>query len=492
MSCKASKLSVLLFLSLLCMVFTGDRSAGAEMDAAALSKAMQSVAVLAVETEGGQKLLGLAFLALGENRAVTAAHLIRNANKVTLKFQDGVEVGALGLVDIDEKRGLALIDVPSVGKGVLKLTQANIAPGMIINSGAVKDNTYGFVQSTITEVHQGADGVERCMLSGEAPSGNSGGPALDSKGNVIGMVIESRGGRVLVPSAFITSLNASLPTRPWGAQEQPAEAVGTAGTVVQTIGPGPMDEIDFMLLNFFITFYDHRSIYVWADKITSTVWGTHGVPQSVYDYQAKLERELNKLTNIKTDDPLRRKVLQIALEAGTSQFNTVNYLIQAMVIAQQTEKWGAQPEDLRKRAIASSNMVGEILGSGMPALMQLYKESMVFRENAPRELKYSMGLEKRPSIFMIGITNMIRNPFYVLVLYDNSMAKALGLRQGDEIISAAGQKFDNKNGSFEDFKMIIQNNLGKTIEVVVMRDSKETTLKMEIPKEIPKEYLYEK
>lgn len=80
----------------------------------------------------------------------------------------------------------------------------------------------------------------------------------------------------------------------------------------------------------------------------------------------------------------------------------------------------------------------------------------------------------------------------MLVLYDNSMAKALGLRQGDEIISAAGQKFDNKNGSFEDFKMIIQNNLGKTIEVVVMRDSKETTLKMEIPKEIPKEYLYEK
>jgi hypothetical protein len=40
--------------------------------------------------------------------------------------------------------------------------------------------------------------------------------------------------------------------------------------------------------------------------------------------------------------------------------------------------------------------------------------------------------------------------------------------------------------------VIIQNNLGKTIKVVVQRYGEETTLEMEIPKEIPKEYLYEK
>jgi hypothetical protein len=490
---KASKLSALLVFSLFCAAFTGYSPAGAEVDTAAISKAMQSVAVLTVETEGGQKLQGLAFIALGENRAVTAARLIRNANKVTLRFQDGVEVDALGLVDVDEKRGVALIDIPSSGRGVLNLTQASITPGMVINSGAVKDNTYGFVQLAVAEVHQGASGIERCMLSGEAPSGNSGAPALDSKGNVVGIVIEAQDGRVFVPSAFIAALNASLPTRSWGAQKQTVEATGGVGTVVQTTGSSPMDDIDLMLLSFFTTFYDHYAVYVWIINIIDyySHFESKEVPQLVYDYQAKLERELKRIAGIRTDDSLRKEILQTALEAGANQFNAVNYLMQAMVIAQQTKAWGAQSDDLRKRAIASFKMAWEVLTPKTSALMQLYKESMIFRKNAPRDLVYMMGLEKRPSVFKIGATTMVTDPFYLLVLNNKSMGEALGLRAGDRIISAAGQKFD-KNSSIEDFKVIIQNNLGKTIKVVVQRYGKETTLEMEIPKEIPKEYLYEK
>ncbi len=41
----------------------------------------------------------------------------------------------------------------------------------------------------------------------------------------------------------------------------------------------------------------------------------------------------------------------------------------------------------------------------------------------------------------------------------------------------------------EDFKAVILENLGKTIDVIVERNGEQTTLKMKIPGEIPDKYL---
>ena len=88
---------VLLFFLFLGMVLCPGRRAVAQdnerpqVDTAALLKAVQSIAALTVETKDGGKNKGLAFLIADGDRAVTAAHLLNNAARITLRYRDGSE-----------------------------------------------------------------------------------------------------------------------------------------------------------------------------------------------------------------------------------------------------------------------------------------------------------------------------------------------------------------------------------------------------------------
>jgi hypothetical protein len=467
------------------VVFSLNRKAEAQVDAAALSRAMQSIAVLSAETKDGKESKGLAFLAASEGRAVTAAHLLKNAARVTLRFQDGMEVVSGGILAVDEKRGVAIIEVSVPGRNCLTFSQIGISPGTVIHCGAVRDGTYGFVQLSVSEVHQGPGGVERYALSGEAPAGNSGSPALDQKGNVTGMVIETDGRRVLVPSAFIAAIDPSVPLKPWSGEEQ---APVTADAPQSMPESGPMDEIDQAILDFFIILHDHDSIYRWADERTMGQGYLQGVPQDVYHYQTKLEMAIRRLSGFSSDDPLRNMLIKALQEVGNHQVAGLNYFIQAVVRGQETKDWGAQSQDLYKRARAANNIAAEVLLSEFSSLHELYDRSKVLSENMHRDIKYYLGVEKRLAPFALGAVTTIEKPFYLLVLYGDTFGESLGLKAGDTIISAAGSKFDAE-GSIEDFKAVIMNNLGKAIDVIVERDGKQKILKMKIPEDVPEKYM---
>jgi len=456
----------------------------AQMDASALTKAIQSIALLTVERSDGSKASGMAFISPGENRAVTDLHLLKDARKVTLKFQSGEEVSSAGIVDLDEKRGIALIDIPEQGRKKLNIEQVKITPGTVVNCAAAREEVFGFIRLSVSEVHQGTDGVERYVLSGEFFSGNSGTPALDVNGNVIGMVIDLGPSRILVPSAFIVALNPSLPVMPWETQ---GPAVATAEPSTQ--GPGPMDVIDSSILEFLILRADHQVIYYWADEITGGHGYRQGVPQDLYNYQTKLEVALRRIKDVQTDDPSRSTLLKNLLEAGSNQLLAAEYMIKAIVVGQQANEWGPQSQDLQKRSKAALAMTEEILASQNPILREIYGGSSAFSDNIPKELVYSLAIEPRPSIFRLGVQTLASNPLYLSVVYQDSFASKLGLKPGDRLISAAGTDLDPK-GSIEEFKMIVQNNLGKTIPVTVEREGKKTELKMSVPKEIPSSFLY--
>ncbi len=464
------------------MVLSQFEPAEAQVDAAALSRAMKSVAELIAETKDGKESRGLAFLTAGGGRAVTAAHLIKNASKVTLRFQDGTELLSPGIIAVDEKRSLALIDVPASGREGLTLVQTSITPGTTVHCGAVRDGTFGFVQLSVSEVHQGASGVERYALSGEAPSGNSGSPALDQKGNVTGVVIETTEGRLLVPSAFVAAIDASSPLKSWG-----GEVPETVDAPQADPGPGPMDEIDKALLDFLVILYDHDSIYRWGQETTNGQGYLQGVPEAVYHYQTKLELAIKKLGRASIDDPLRKKIIMNLQEAGSQQVASANYFIQAVVAGQGAKDWGAQSQDLNKRSKAAIDIAGEVLKSELPAIHELYGRSTVLKEKMHRDIKYYLGIEKRLAPFAIGAVTTIGEPFRLIVLYHKTFGEALGLKAGDKILSAAGSKFDAE-GSMEDFKSVIIENLGKTVDVIVERNGEQTTLKLKIPEEIPEKY----
>ena len=458
--------------------------ANAQVDAAALTKAMQSIALMTVETSGGSKVSGLAFVSLGENRAVTALHLLKDARKVTLRFQTGEEVSSAGIVDLDEKRGIALIDLPDQGRKKLNTAQVKITPGTVVNCAAVRENAFGFVRLSVSEAHQGTDGVERYILSGEAFPGNSGTPALDINGNAIGMVIELKSTRILVPSAFIITLDPSLPLKQWGTQGLTAEVAEPSSKA-----SGPMDVIDSSILDFLILRADHQVIYHWADEITRGSGFLQGVPQDLYNYQTKLEVALRRIKDVQTDEPSRSALLKNLLEAGANQHLAAEYMIKAIVAGQQTNNWGPQSQDLQKRSKAALAMTEELLASQNSILREIYGRSPAFRENMPKDLVYSLAIEPRPSLFRLGVQTTVTNPLYLSIVHQDSFASTLGLKPGDRLLSAAGTDFDPR-GSIEEFKVIVQNNLGNTIPVTVERDGKKAELKMQVPKDIPPSFLY--
>ena len=458
--------------------------ANAQADAAALTKAIQSIALMTVETSKGSKASGLAFVSLGENRAVTALHLLKDARKVTLRFPSGEEVSSAGIVDLDENRGIALIDLPGPGRNKLNIEQVRISPGTVVNCAAAREGTFGFIRLSVSEVHQGTDGVERYILSGESFSGNSGTPALDVKGNVIGMVIELGNSRILVPSAFIVALDSSLPLRQWENQVSATAAAESA-----TPGPGPMDGVDVSILEFLILWADHYVIYQWADEITRGHGYLQGVPQDLYNFQTKLEVALRRIKEVQTDDPKRLTLLKNLQEAGANQYIAAEHMMKAIVVGQQAKDWGPQSQDLQKRSKAALVMTDELLASQKSILREIYGSSAPFRDNIPKELVYSLVIEPRPSLFRLGTYSPMTNPLYLSIVYRDSFAATLGLKPGDRLISAAGIDLDPK-GSIEEFKMIVQNNLGETIPVTLEREGKKTELKMQIPKEIPSSFLY--
>ena len=90
--------------------------------------------------------------------------------------------------------------------------------------------------------------------------------------------------------------------------------------------------------------------------------------------------------------------------------------------------------------------------------------------------------------FALGTVTTTGDPLRLLVLYHDSLGESLGLRTGDKVLSAGGAKFD-ADDSLEDLKALIMESLGRTIDLVVEREGEETNLKIDIPEEIPENYL---
>jgi hypothetical protein len=196
-----------------------------------------------------------------------------------------------------------------------------------------------------------------------------------------------------------------------------------------------------------------------------------------------------KLSEATTGDELRGKLIKPLLQIMANERAAAESYIKAVVTGQQTNAWGAQAQDLQKRSDTLSLAVNEGQASIRVDLAALEAASEKIREYLPAELRYDLGLAQRPSPFRLGCDVFVRNPFYLLVVSTDGLGYKLGLRAGDMIRSAGDREFTAKD-SLEDFKLIILQNLGKTLNVVVDRDGKRKTLPLKIPKEIPAKELY--
>lgn len=490
MTKKISNVTVVLIACLVISVLFPVNAFGANQESFNwnnLSKSLKSVALMKVETKSGKQKEGMAFVALGEDTAVTSLPLLKDAKKVSLKFQSGQEVQAVGLLGEDEKHNIALIKLSSPAPPV-EVSAVQLTPGVPLQAAAISKENFGFLQLTVAEVHKGPSGVERYVLSGQVPFSIEGAPAFDKNGKAVGMITEEKRGKstvyYLVPSFFINAVNkASEPTAWEGASNVP---VGTSENQPKAEEPLAEDPNIVTLVEFLCDYADLDTALYIAGNLISGMDFLQGVPQIVYDYNAKLELSMVRLNGIETQEPQIAKFVKSCLQGGRNMLVASDLFSKAVLSGQHAQAWNAAAQDLTKRFFSYRNLSNQIIQEGIKDFITYYP---VFKEKLPAGIIYDLGVEKRPSIFRIGVSTYAREPLHIWHVYPETIASSIGLQNGDIMKEVAGRKF-GEGDNLEDFKLVLQENLGRTIPITVIRGGKDFTFDVTMPDPIPKQYLY--
>jgi|GEM_PF-4147851 len=166
---------------------------------------------------------GTAFLVRADGLAVTAHHVVADAEKAFVRFSDGKEYPVEGVIDGNEEQDIALIRIKATGRPVLNLAPS--FPSIGADSfviGAPKGLEFTISQGIVNQVRQETAG-STIQFSAPVSPGNSGSPLLDSTGAAIGVVSYQRNdGQNLnfaIPSTAVKKLNwtrkmAALPLTP--------------------------------------------------------------------------------------------------------------------------------------------------------------------------------------------------------------------------------------------------------------------------------------
>lgn len=183
-------------------------------------KAMPSVMLLEVENYAGEKFTGSAVLAVQNDVAVTAWHVVRDARAVWATFGDGTRVKVIGCLDKDGERDLALLKLekPMPGRrAVLNQALQEVATRAYV-IGAPKGYGFSISDGLVSQIRQ-VDGFAQYQVSCPISPGNSGGPLLNERGQVIGIVSwtksDAQNVSFAIPSKEIARLNATGRVMTW-------------------------------------------------------------------------------------------------------------------------------------------------------------------------------------------------------------------------------------------------------------------------------------
>jgi S1-C subfamily serine protease len=184
------------------------------------SAVLPSVVTLDVENAAGRHFIGTAFLAAGDGLAVTAWHVVHDAQHVTARYSDGQQVESVGLVDKNEQLDVAVIKLGGSPRPQIKLLSAAPRIGSrIYVMGAPRGFDFSISEGLLSQVRT-LDGVRYYQLSCPISPGDSGGPVLNERGEAVGVVswrkADAENVGFAIPSSAIEGMNASLLPGAWG------------------------------------------------------------------------------------------------------------------------------------------------------------------------------------------------------------------------------------------------------------------------------------
>jgi S1-C subfamily serine protease len=151
-------------------------------------KVLPSVMTLEVESQSGEKFVGSAVLAMADDVAVTAWHVVANARTVWAVFADGQRVKVIGCIHQDALRDLALLKLErprSHGQAILCRELQAVAARIYV-VGTPKGYPFSISDGLISQI-QTVDGFREYQLSCPISPGHSGSPIFNQRGEVIGI-----------------------------------------------------------------------------------------------------------------------------------------------------------------------------------------------------------------------------------------------------------------------------------------------------------------
>jgi len=200
--------------------------AGAPESPAALTpealyqKVLPSVMTLEVENKNGEKFVGSAVLALADDTALTAWHVVADAHSVWAVFADGQRVKVTGCIDHDSVRDLVLLKLekrlPHRQAAICRELQPVAARAYVI--GAPKGYEFSISDGLISQVRS-VNGLLQYQLSCPVSPGNSGSPVLNRRGEVIGLASwtkeDAQNVNFAIPALEFSHLNVSARPATW-------------------------------------------------------------------------------------------------------------------------------------------------------------------------------------------------------------------------------------------------------------------------------------
>jgi len=421
--------------------------------------AVTSVATLQVKTKDGRQYTGSAFMAIKEGLAVTAWHVVKDASMVVAKFSNGEEFEVSGLVDKDEKRDVAIIRVKAFGRPALPLNTDDPEIGSKVYAiGAPKGLGFTLSDGLASQI-QTVDGVKQIQFSCPASSGNSGGPLVNSRGEVIGIVSwQIREGQNLnfaVPVMFAKGLDLSLPTQPW-------EAVKSVALV--SMGQTPDDEFDKKLAECMLMVTDlETACSMTYEQIAEDGGFREGVPPDLYALKETLVERSKELAGLTSGDSQREKFKEVLQRQMAKKIEAADLVADAIHAAQVRRGWDAHVSGLYSRSLAGNRM-----GDDGPTFKEAWEKvssSQTFIAAFPEEEKYRWGLLPDSAGFTLGVDTFVGNSLKLVVVPKGSVAYEMGFRAGDMIVAVNGKRVV----TLQEMKVMMARSGGNGIRVHVKR-----------------------
>ena len=181
---------------------------------------LPSVMTLEVESHSGEKFVGTAVLALDDDVALTAWHVVADARSVWAVFADGQRVRVTGFVDHEDGRDVALLKLekPMAQRQAVLGRELQPVAARAFVIGAPKGYDFSISDGLISQTRM-VDGALQYQLSCPISPGNSGSPVFNDRGEVIGIAswtkADAQNVSFAIPTQEFSRLNVSGRPKTW-------------------------------------------------------------------------------------------------------------------------------------------------------------------------------------------------------------------------------------------------------------------------------------